>query len=160
MINAERNALIAKIHCAKRDLKLDDVAYRQALATATRGCRSLKSMNVGQLMAVLEHFKSKGWKGAPAKKAKRRVLDDRPMAKKIRALWIEMAKTGQVRDGSETALAHWVKRMTGIKEDLRFCDDGELWLLIEALKKWDGRSEQVLKTREDNGIAVTEIAEA
>ena len=31
---------------------------------------------------------------------------------KIRAIWCEMARLGIVRDGSETALNHWVQRMT------------------------------------------------
>jgi phage gp16-like protein len=158
MINADRNSLIAKIHCAKRDLGLDDACYRQALATATRGCRSLKGMNLGQLMAVLEWFKDKGWKGGPAKKAQRRVLDDRPMARKIRAIWIEMGKEGRIRDRSERGLAHWVKRMVD-KEDLRFCTEQELWMLVEAIKKWDGRTEQAIETTEINGIPVTKIVE-
>lgn len=166
--SSARNALIAKIHCAKRDLGLDEVAYRMALRSATRGTESLTAMTDRQLELVIDFFRSKGWKPKPGKEAKRSVLDDRPMSRKIRAIWFRLHELGAIKSRSERSLAAWVKRMTGDKEDLRFVENDKLWLLVEAMKKWLSRAEagnlkepaMTLQTTITDGLKITKIAEA
>ncbi|WP_251280533.1 regulatory protein GemA, partial [Enterobacter hormaechei] len=57
----------------------------------------------------------------------------------IRALWLEMAAAGIVRDSSEQALALWVKRETGISA-LRWLSNEQASSVIEKLKKWQRRA--------------------
>jgi phage gp16-like protein len=63
---------------------------------------------------------------------------ERPMARKVVALWVRLAVAGKLRNGSDAALQSFVKRQTGISW-LGWCDDGQLWRLIEALKSWAKR---------------------
>ncbi|MCV4639548.1 regulatory protein GemA, partial [Escherichia coli] len=79
------------------------------------GKASTKGMDTTQLNCVLESMKKKGFRVKPARKASSGLpLDNHPQSRKIRALWLEMAAAGIVRDRSENALARWIKRETGI----------------------------------------------
>jgi phage gp16-like protein len=60
------------------------------------------------------------------------------MARKIRALWIEMGKAGRIEDPSEKALRHFVKRMTGV-DALDWLTVAQANVVIESLKKWGAR---------------------
>lgn len=62
MTRDTRRSLLAKLHCAKRDLGLDDDAYRDVLEQVC-GARSAKDLTVPQLARALNHFTAKGWKG-------------------------------------------------------------------------------------------------
>lgn len=109
-----KQRLIQLIHIARNDLQMDEDTYRQMLQGLT-GKASTKGMDVTQLNRVVESMKKKGFRIKPAGKAKAGLpLDTHPQSKKIRALWLEMASAGIVRDSSEQALALWVKRETGI----------------------------------------------
>lgn len=93
-----------------------------------------------QLNRVLESMKKKGFRIKPAGKATSGLpLDSHPQSKKIRALWLEMAAAGVVRDSSEQALALWVKRETGISA-LRWLSNEQASSVIEKLKKWQRRA--------------------
>lgn len=81
----------------------------------------------------------KGFRIKPAGKAVGLPLDSHPQSKKIRALWLEMAAAGVVRDSSEQALALWVKRETGISA-LRWLSNEQASSVIEKLKKWQRRA--------------------
>jgi phage gp16-like protein len=164
-MSADRYPLIKKIHVAKRQLfGGDEEAYRAALMIAVDK-RSLKVMHVVELARVVEHFKTLGFKPAPGKSSKRKTLDSRPMARKLRALWINMGLDGIIRDRSEDALAAWVKKMTGL-DALQFCSEGQLSILIAAAKKWRERAEAGAKdvelaidTQTVNGIEITKVVE-
>lgn len=133
-----KQKLIQLIHIARSNLKLDDDTYRQMLLSETQQS-STREMDIPQLTRVLEAMKKRGFKIKPAKKSKTsRQLDSHPQSKKIRALWLEMAAMGIVRDSSEQALAQWVKRETGI-DSLQWLDSAQASLVIEKLKKWQHR---------------------
>ncbi|EEZ4408372.1 hypothetical protein CCZ13_02495 [Escherichia coli] len=135
----DRQRLIQLIHIAKNKLQLDEDTYRQMLQGLT-GKASTKSMDVSDLNKVLDAMKKKGFRISPAKKAQSRLpLDDHPQSRKIRALWLEMAAAGIVRDRSEQALARWVKRETGISA-LRWLSNEQASGVIEKLKKWQHRA--------------------
>ena len=55
------NAELAKVHIAKRDLKLTDPLYRGFL-NVLFGETSAKDLTHEQVEELLEHFKSLGWK--------------------------------------------------------------------------------------------------
>lgn len=134
-----KQRLIQLIHIARSDLKMDEDTYRQMLQGLT-GKASTKGMDITQLNRVMESMKSKGFRVKAAGKAKSVIpMDSHPQSKKIRALWLEMATLGIVRDSSEQALALWVKRETGVSA-LRWLSNEQASSVIEKLKKWQHRA--------------------
>ena len=133
-----KQRLIQLIHIARNDLKMDEDTYRQMLQGLT-GTASTKNMDIIQLTKVMESMKKKGFRIKSAGKPTSGIpLDDAPQSRKIRALWLEMADAGIVRDRSEKALSLWVKRETGISA-LRWLSDEQASNVIEKLKKWQRR---------------------
>ena len=147
--NDKRGQLIRLIHVAKRELKLTDDVYRAALAEAANGKESSAKMNIKELEAVLALFKNTGFKVklngkrklSPSAGSRVRTAE----ISVIRAVWISMYKHGFLRDGSETALNSYVKRMT-VKLNNGIGVDGVQWLdgylaykVLEALKNWHKR---------------------
>lgn len=155
-------AMLAKIHIAKKELGLSDDVYRDILQTRYKkdSAARLTSFEADDLVG---HFKSQGFRvkqavrpssipGASgmvpsmASKGKRPKPEgfkssptyDKPMARKVVALWINLALAGTIRYSSDAALQSYVKRMTGV-DNLAWCDDRQLYSLIEALKKWAKR---------------------
>ena len=134
-----KQRLIQLIHIARSDLQMDEDTYRQMLQGLT-GTASTKGMDLPQLTKVLDSMKKKGFRVKPAGNAKTGIaLDDHPQSRKIRALWLDMATAGVIRDSSEQALALWVKRETGISA-LRWLSNEQASSVIEKLKKWQRRA--------------------
>lgn len=71
-------------------------------------------------------------------KPQTRSLADDAQSKKIRALWLDMAETGIVKNPSEAALAAYVKRLTGV-DTLQWLSTEQASTVIETLKKWQKR---------------------
>lgn len=134
---ADRRAMNAKIHIAKKELGLDDDTYRDVIERVSKGrTRSSKDLRFSELHDLLAEFKAKGWKHKAATLGRGAAKD--PQSRMVRGLWIELADAGVVRDRSEKAIRAYVKRMTG-REDLTFCDGRDKHQLIEALKAWGAR---------------------
>lgn len=140
-----RTKLITLIHVAKRELQLDEPTYRTVLQSAGNS-DSLSSMDISAMELVLKHLKQSGFKVRAT--AKSRPLSTQPSDRKARALWLFMHELGVVRDPSEAALAHYVRRIGGT-DDLRWnrgsrrVDSGtnpafkdRTELVIESLKAW------------------------
>lgn len=138
MQNDPRQSDLAKIHLAIKELGWDDDIYRAVLWTIAR-VRSAKDLDWHGRQKVLAHLKAKGWKPRPAKAAGARQLAADARSRKIRALWLTLHQDGIVRDGSEKALASYVKRMTGV-EALQWLDGAQANRVIEALKAWGNRA--------------------
>ncbi|MFQ2020647.1 gp16 family protein [Aeromonas veronii] len=129
-------------------MALDDECYRDLLASHT-GKRSAALLSEQELEQVLAAFKAAGFIPKPARHAANRRLSPAVGSHvrvneiaKIRAIWCEMARLGIIRDGSETALNHWVQRMTarlnggvGVAE-VGWLDAPLAVKVLEALKKW------------------------
>jgi phage gp16-like protein len=146
-----RNQLIQLIHIAKSQLALDDDTYRVMLLNLTDK-DSCKSMSIKELESVISDMENRGFKrvlknGKTA--SKKRMSPKSGKAKfaeidKIRAIWITMAKQGFVRDGSETALDAYVRRMTKRNQNegvdhVNWCNDRQAYAVLEALKSWHRR---------------------
>jgi len=134
-----RRSLYGKIEIAKKSIGMDDDTYRDLLEVRY-GKRSRKQLGNRQLVDLVEHFKTLGFK--PKRKAPARA-GSRPMAsgktqRKIRALWITLYHLGIITDSSEKALAAFVKRQAGV-DDLRFLIPEKAFKVIEALKSWATR---------------------
>lgn len=148
-----RRTAIAQIHIAKKQLNLNDDTYRAALHAAT-GKTSCSDMAIGELYQALEYFKKCGFKATRrktggARRGKYSPQSTGQVVDKIRAIWIEMAKGGLIKDGSEQALLAWVKRQSS-KMNGGIGVDSLEWLerdqamasrVLESLKRWQKRVE-------------------
>lgn len=134
VVGPHRRALLAKVHLAKKDLALSDDDYRSILLEVA-GTNSAAKCSDGDLVAVVERFKSRGWKPAQPKgrsATARAPADHRPAAK-ARALWISLHHLGAVADPSEAALESFARRQLGCPR-LQWADQGMMFRLIEAEK--------------------------
>ena len=130
---AMRKKMIGKVHIAKNQLAIDDDVYRDLLEDVT-GKRSCKDMDERELHLVLERMRGFGFKNFfPATKdnATKTQVD------KIRALWIDLAKSELVPDG-ESVLLGFVKRQTKV-DRLEWLTPKQCNAVIEGLKAIQGR---------------------
>ncbi len=131
-----RRANVAKVQIARKELGMDDVAYRLMLERLT-GQTSSADCSDAQLGLVLDEMKAKGWtpKFVAGGRIGRRTrpVADHPSAKKARALWLSLWNLGEVRDPSEPALEAFARRQLGV-EQLQWADQAQCYKLIEALK--------------------------
>lgn len=133
-MDAVKRKMVAKIHIARKDLAIEDAAYRALLERVT-GRDSCKSMTNAQLGRVLEEFKRLGWSEKPRKRAGTRPMATTEQAGKIRALWLSLYHLGEVRDPSEEALAAYVKRMSRVA-DPRWLTPKKADAVIKGLRGW------------------------
>lgn len=127
-------AIVAAIHVGKGRLGLDDDTYR-ALLKQVAGVTSSKALDQDGANRVLAEMRRRGFDG---RSKGRRGLASQPLAKLARALWLALWNLDEIESGHEKALAAFAKGIT-CKEDLRFCDQGELTKVVEALKAWLSR---------------------
>jgi phage gp16-like protein len=125
---------LAKLAIARKELGIEECDYRDILERLT-GHRSARDCSDGQIGAVLDELKAKGWKPrasllSTTPKPRR---SDYPAARKARALWISLHRLGVVRDGSEAALESFGRRQLGV-ERMQWADQARVYKLIEALK--------------------------
>ncbi|WP_299001749.1 gp16 family protein [uncultured Shewanella sp.] len=164
--NPAKRRLITLINIAKQQLNIDEYVYR-AMLKSCAGKDSLRAMSLGELEQVLTHFKQKGF--TPYKSPSKQTATGRLSPKggkakvaeidKIRAIWITMFKQNIVRDGSETALDSYVRRMSArlnITNDIAKGVDSVAWLnpeqaykVLESLKNWHKR--ELLKRDQQGG---------
>ena len=139
----EPKQLIKMIHIAKSKLGMEDEDYRTLLFTTTKKT-SCTEMSRFQLQQVYDAMKQKGFKvkrNKKSPKSKGQPID------KLRAIWIDMAKAGFIKDGSEAALCAWVKKQTtqlngglGIETLEWLQQDSALTSkVLERLKQWQKR---------------------
>ena len=148
---------ITRIHVGKSQLGMDDDEYRFMLRQIT-GKTSSKDMDLGELKAIEDHLAKLGFKLVRKSMANKRTspvsrdkeASKKTMVDKLRALWIDMAREGLIRDGSENALERWVQRMSARLNQGRGIQKVEwlhrapaiCWQLIENLKQWRKRLEE------------------
>lgn len=149
-----RQADLAKIHIAKKDLALDDETYRYVIREVG-GAGSGSSADLTSLgrARVLQHFKSKGWKARRrAEAATRRatpagaVMASDGQIGLIRSIWIQMADAGVIKDRSEQALRRWIRSTTRKYHPQKagysapeFLPERAAQHVIEQLKGWAKR---------------------
>lgn len=138
---APRNAMLAKVHIAKKQLGLDDDLYRDALMTAV-GKASAADCSDAELGRVIKHFGSKGFH---VKRPGERLpgYAESKYGPKILALWISGWNLGIIRDRSDVAMEAFIERQTGIASVrwLKAAEDASK--VVEGLKKWLAREGNV-----------------
>lgn len=122
-----RDPALAKLHIARKELRLSDADYRAALTRAT-GKASAADLNADEREKALAEFRRLGWKGKPTTNSV-----DRPHVGKLIALWREAASEGAIRDGSDAALRAFVLRQTGVAAP-QFLNPKQANAVIEAVK--------------------------
>ena len=136
--------LVRLLHVAKGQLQMDDAAYRTLLANASRGKTSSKAMSLGELETALRMMKAQGFvvtlKPSESGKKDLPVRDYGAQVVMIRGLWLELHQMGAVRSPSESSLAKFVKRMTGVDYH-GWLDTDNASRVIEHLKQWKIRAE-------------------
>lgn len=137
--------LLKLVQIGKRELQMDDEAYRDLLEEVT-GQRSSRGLPDFKLSMVIDRMKSLGF--VPRQQSQSQTNQRRyrsSEAPKILAIWITMFKQGFVRNGSDQALDAYVKRMTsqinggsGVAK-LEWAKTEQAVYVLEALKEWHYR---------------------
>lgn len=132
-----RNAELAQIHIARAQLGIDEDTYRAVLWTVAR-VRSSKDLDWTGRKKLLEHFKAKGWKPAPPKRAKAATPASKGQEGMIRALWADLHAAGKVRVDTDAALSVWLVRNKW-PQRIEWLSSTQMTSAIEGLKKWLAR---------------------
>lgn len=131
-----RNADIAKIQIARKQLSLDDDAYRAILAAQGNGATSSKELDFDGRQRVLAYMQRLGWKpttkpGASSRRPKRPTpsVDALPLVRRIRAQLISLdRKPDEYADGI-------AKQMfaDNAPEFFEWCHPTDLYKISQAL---------------------------
>jgi hypothetical protein len=114
----KRRRELAKLHVAKKQLGIDDEAWRMICLRVTDGkCDSSAAMTAAMRQALLEELRAKGFAAQPGTGAATRKFRGAQdaTARKIRACWLDL------------------------KNALQFLTVDEAIAVIEALKQWHRR---------------------
>ncbi|ECY2754806.1 DUF1018 domain-containing protein [Salmonella enterica] len=139
-----RDKLISTIHVARRELRLDEDTYKDALRAAT-GKTSCRDMTQAELSKVLAAFEKRGFK--VRSKPQNRALKPATVTAKIRAIWRLMHIQGFFGSDSEAALNVWVRKQTASANGGEGVANYQ-WLeresalasdILERLKRWHRR---------------------
>jgi len=138
-----RNAMLAKVHIARKDLALTEDCYRAILSRIV-GQESSKGLTDIQLDKVLAEFKRLGWSPQPKGKAtatdgqRHRPASGKAHVRKVFAIWTDMCREGIPETPTRAALLAFVQRMTGV-DDPEWMTPAQAQVVTEALKGWRGR---------------------
>ncbi|MFQ3665563.1 MAG: regulatory protein GemA [Sphingomonadaceae bacterium] len=128
-----RRACLAKVHLARKELRLSEDDYRTIVERAT-GKRSAGDLEIEGLEHLLREFERLGWQPGPGgHKPQPARAADHPAARKARALWISLQQLGAIDNGSEAALEAFARRQLGCAR-LQWADQAQVYKLTEALK--------------------------
>jgi phage gp16-like protein len=125
--------LIKLIHVAKTKLGLDDDVYRDILESTT-GKTSSKLLTPAQLEAVLDRLKQLGFEVESNKTGVKNLASD-AQSKLIRHLWLQLYHAGQVKNGSEKALAKFIENRVKVSA-LQFLSTESADMVINHLRQW------------------------
>lgn len=130
-----RNKLLARLHCLKKELGLDDDAYRDILEART-GQRSAADLDDAALARVVAALGEQKPKGAPVVNewawVNTALAEKRDILWKIRRITMNLG----IKRGQQIAYAEGVAaRIAGCERHLRMMTTGELWKLIGPLER-------------------------
>jgi len=119
-----RSAKLAAIHIAKKQLKLDDRAYRAMLKKTAGVSSAAKIQNDNQYFAVMKAFRRAGWNATGS----RSNHCTPAQLYYIKGLW-QLAS----REKTQRSLNAFIKRIAGV-EDIRFLSRKNAQSIILALR--------------------------
>ncbi|HQU16654.1 MAG TPA: regulatory protein GemA [Gammaproteobacteria bacterium] len=132
----DRRVKLAKIHVAKKQLGMEDDAYRAVICRVT-GQASAGACTPAQLDRLLAEFKRLGFDAAPRK------ASVKPWVRKIYAIWNDLRPL--LDQAEDATLAAFVSRQTRTARNPNGIDNPE-WLgpadatpVIQGLEGWLAR---------------------
>lgn len=137
MTTPYRNAMIAKVQIARKQLSLDDATYR-AMLTGITGKDSCAKCSANDLQAVLAEFRRKGWNPHYTPSSSRKPLNPRvipeliPLRNKIAAQLSDMERPWSYAD----SILH---RMYGEEISMSTATREQLTACVTALTKQQAR---------------------
>jgi Protein of unknown function (DUF1018) len=130
-----RNAILGKIHIAKKKLGIEDEDYRAMIANLTEGKTSCKDCSHKELGIIMDALVGLGFKPSkPKVKLSPKAGKTPSQADKIRAMWIDLYQSGVVRNRGDDALQHFVQRLTKV-DRVEWLDHRQAVVVITALTK-------------------------
>lgn len=124
---SRRNAQLAKIHVAKKQLGLDEDTYRDLLHAAA-GVRSASKLDPAGVARVLERFRALGWQDKPSSRHGRRPNPPESRSKQISKIEALLADAGR-----PWAYADGIAKRVCKVDAVAFCDSQQLQKIIAAL---------------------------
>jgi phage gp16-like protein len=124
-----RDPALAKIHIARKELRLSDEDYR-AILHRVAGVESSSKLSPPAVLQVLAEFERLGWR--PSFSGQRR-RSDKPGVRLVFGLWRELAERKLVENPSRRALLAFVERQTGIA-DPEWLTQAQINKVVEGLK--------------------------
>lgn len=145
--SSQRTRELAAIHCAKRDMGMDEGAYRAMLYAVAR-VRSARDLDDAGRRRVLDHLRTRGWRRQPPRRhhvgAPHNI--DRgersPQLRKIEALLADAGRPWGYAEG--------IARRMFRASRIAFCDPGQLRSIIAALE-YDARRRRAREAQETVG---------
>ena len=161
-----RQAALARIHVAKKSLRLSDELYRAIIARVTGAKRSSAVLDTAERGRLLDELRRLNFQSCesrdveagalvrshdgaassgPAKEPESwitRQPHKAAQARMIHLLWRKLDRAAKLRNASERGLRHFVRRQTGC-DALEWLSASEANDVIEGLKAWQRRSAKV-----------------
>jgi phage gp16-like protein len=145
-----RRAELAAIHCAKKQLHLDDEVYRAVVERVT-GHRSAAELNGEERRKLLDEFRRLGFQQTPEHApARENVIT--AQGRLIWVLWRELEKMGAItldnsdRCATYRALGAFIKRVAKV-DSVRWLSPEAANKVIEGLKSWLAREKVAREKR-------------
>lgn len=120
-------ATLAKIHIAKKELAMDDDAYRAMLKNMA-GVTSSKELTTAQAFKVLQHMERCGWKPKNGKKTGKRPNPPMDKAALISKIEAQLAEAGRPWTYADGMARHMFKI-----DKVDWCEPDQLKRIIAAL---------------------------
>ena len=124
-----RRSMLAKVHMAKKQLRMTDDDYRAVLLRVTSRM-SAADCTQAELDRAVKEFERLGFSAQARPRGPRPA--DHPMAKKAQAMWISLGLLGAITDSSDKALETFARRQLGCAR-LQWANQSQGTRLIEAL---------------------------
>lgn len=131
---ARRNAELAKIHIAKKELGLDDDTYRQMLLAVT-GKDSAGKLSARQRLAVLAHLTKSGWQPTQRTRKYGRKPHNLKPARCSRAAQLRKIEALLTVGGRPWKYADVLAKRICKVDSIAWVHDNDLYKVITALRK-------------------------
>lgn len=146
MTDLTRNAELACIHVAIKQLGLDESTYRELVIRVSANCRhgdgwvsSAGLMSRVERRALIEELRRLGFARIDARKPRNPGAGQEA---KIRAMWQALNEAGALRNPTEKGLRAFIKRQTGGVEMPQWLTAEQANKVIEGLKAMQKRAGQ------------------
>ena len=132
-LEARRKAELAKIHLAKKELGLDEEAYRQMLWNCAK-VHSAGDLDAAGRQAVLDHLQQCGFVGKDGKRRRPAQYPGRPrnMAVPSRKELLEKIEACLTERKLPWSYAETMANRICKKDAIEFCGSDDLWKIVAA----------------------------